>query len=300
MRDEELSEPFFEDSILRIQRTKSATPSDVTTQLRPLYAFTADELGRPPNGFIFHVSRCGSTAVANALRSSGRFRVISEAQPLNTLLLSPIVREHPNAALLLRNAAMLLGNRISREPKPYVVKFTSWNLFQIEHIHSIWPSVPWIFLYRQPVEVAASILESPVGWMTGHKSPERCRDFGIDIVNPASLSREEYVAKVLALFARKATSALGIGATVVSYDSISTPVVAEISRNFGEELSVLELRNIQRSLGLQSKDREQRNPFIQHRRQPSIAMSAAVDQWARSYFECLRETLESSCGHMRF
>jgi hypothetical protein len=289
MREEELAEPSFQESLLRIRRERPNAP-ELTTSFASLISHASHQLGAPPSGFIFHVSRCGSTLVANALRATGRFKVISEAGAINALLRSSFIHSHKGASLLLRNALMLLGNRVSTPRRPYVVKFTSWNLFQIQHIRWLWPGVPWIFLYRQPNSVAASILESPVGWMAGHQSEEDCRDLGIDANNAGSATREDYVARVLGELAGKALSVIDTAAAVIEYEKICIRVLVRVSGLFGEELSGAELRLLEQSLSIDSKDTLQVKPFRPQVRAHTAAATRAIDRWARVHFDRLPQT----------
>ena len=40
--------------------------------------------------------------------------------------------------------------------RDYFVKFDSWNTLDLALIRRAFPDVPWIFLYRDPVEVIVS------------------------------------------------------------------------------------------------------------------------------------------------
>jgi hypothetical protein len=288
MREEELAEPAFQESLVRIRRERPQA-LEIADSFASLISHDPHQLGTPPSGFIFHVSRCGSTLVANALRATGRFRVISEAGLINALLRSSFFRSHKGTPLLLRNALTLLGNRVSTQRMPYVVKFSSWNLFQIQQIRWLWPNVPWIFLYRQPTSIAASILESPVGWMAGHHSEEDCRDLGIP-TNDARGSREEYIARVLGQLASKALTEIDTAAAVIEYERLSLQLLRQVSSLFGEELTGAELRLLQQALGTDSKDRLQVKPFRPQIRVQSAEATRAIDRWARVHFDRLPQT----------
>jgi len=76
-----LREPFFEQSVRRLRTQRIVdirhTDSDVLLD--------AEETV-PPSGFIFHISRCGSTLLTNALREYPQNIVISEAHPISQAL----------------------------------------------------------------------------------------------------------------------------------------------------------------------------------------------------------------------
>lgn len=80
-------DPFFRDTILRRMR-HSPRPQRTHTEVEVLR--TLHERGRAtaPAGFVFHVSRCGSTLVARMLAASRRSLVLSEADPVNSLLIN--------------------------------------------------------------------------------------------------------------------------------------------------------------------------------------------------------------------
>src|SRR5687767_15028620 len=79
--NERLTDPFFEQTITRCLADpanllfRHETPIEV---LRELYE---EHRGIEPNGLIFHMSRCGSTLIAQMLAAVSRNIVISEARP---------------------------------------------------------------------------------------------------------------------------------------------------------------------------------------------------------------------------
>src|SRR5947209_13142624 len=77
-----LTQPFFQDSILEALRH----PYRALFQRQTPIAALGDVDALSPTGFIFHMSRCGSTLVAQMLASSRRNVVISEASPLDAAI----------------------------------------------------------------------------------------------------------------------------------------------------------------------------------------------------------------------
>jgi len=80
---EELTDPFFNRQINRLQR--AGRPMRTTT-IDQFLAVAKLVPPASPSGYICHVSRCGSTLLANAMKVEGRSTVFSEAQPLYQLL----------------------------------------------------------------------------------------------------------------------------------------------------------------------------------------------------------------------
>src|SRR5580658_4905388 len=82
--NKELREPFFHQTVARLRRAEPPA-LEFDTEAEALLALANELPPITPAGLIFHVSRCGSTLVCNALRT-GRARILSEAAPLSRLL----------------------------------------------------------------------------------------------------------------------------------------------------------------------------------------------------------------------
>ena len=112
----------------------------------------------PPHGVIFHETRCGSTLAANLLAgfAPSRSRVYSEAPPPKTALEAGNVR-------LIQDVFYLMGRRpaSSGNPKQYYqfYKIQSVGTMYIDRFTEAFPDTPWIFLYRDSVEVLQSHFE---------------------------------------------------------------------------------------------------------------------------------------------
>jgi hypothetical protein len=85
---ERLIEPFFDDSIQKRFRR----PFNLTFRHQTPFEFLGElyerSKGIKPTGFIFHLSRCGSTLVSQMLAALPQNIVISEASPLDFALRS--------------------------------------------------------------------------------------------------------------------------------------------------------------------------------------------------------------------
>ncbi|KAL7429434.1 hypothetical protein ACHAXH_002757 [Discostella pseudostelligera] len=117
----------------------------------------------PPTGFVFHESRVGSTLVANALTAMDpeSHRVYSESDPINSALnacqRSPCdIDIH---AELLRDVVYLMGRTSSPKEKHMFFKVSSIGSKRIDVMQEAFPSVPWIFVYRDPVQTMMSHMD---------------------------------------------------------------------------------------------------------------------------------------------
>mmetsp|Transcript_1970 Transcript_1970/g.4608 ORF Transcript_1970/g.4608 Transcript_1970/m.4608 type:complete len:546 (-) Transcript_1970:110-1747(-) len=110
-----------------------------------------------PNGFVFHESRVGSTLVANFLASDPLSLVFSESAPAANALLhcDACTREHK--VQLFRDVVTLMG----RSPfhQHLFFKFQSITVTHMDIALEAFPEVPWVFVYRQPVQTMMSHMD---------------------------------------------------------------------------------------------------------------------------------------------
>ena len=121
-----------------------------------------------PAGFIFHMSKCGSTLMAKVLGQPENHLVMQEPSPLHENLWQYLTQnwQHPVEPndynlLLLRNLIQTLGRVRRPQQSAFFVRFRSWNTAFVEIIRQAFPDTPCLFMYRDPVEVMASILSKP-------------------------------------------------------------------------------------------------------------------------------------------
>lgn len=117
----------------------------------------------PPTGFVFHESRVGSTLVANSLTAMDPegHRVYSESDPINSALKACELSEcdmNANVALL-RDVVYLLGRTRAPAEKRMFFKVSSIGSKRIHVMQKAFPSVPWIFVYRDPVQTMMSHMD---------------------------------------------------------------------------------------------------------------------------------------------
>jgi hypothetical protein len=209
--DRPLTEPFFEDTMraclrlpyMRFSRREAPLP--------------VPEQAAAPRGFIFHMSRCGSTLVSRMLTAAG-YRVISEAPPIDQAIRAD--RED-----WLRAIVAALGGGV-----PYFVKLDSWHIHSLTLIRAAFPLAPWIFLHRDPVEVLVSHHRRP-----GRQSVPGLMDPGTLRLEPeaAGLARDEWCARMLAAMCRAAREAqFEAGGLFIDYRQLPGAVFGGIARHF--------------------------------------------------------------------
>jgi hypothetical protein len=244
---EPLRAPFFEDDIRRALRLPFNRAFRYRTGLHDLIA-QADALdGLAPDGFIFHMSRCGSTLVAQMLAALPESIVISEAAPVDAVVQLARGLSKEDGARALRAMIAAFGRRRSGHERRYVVKLDCWHTLALPLFRRAFPDVPWVFLYRDPVEVLVSQMRQRGMQTVPEYMPPAF--YGIDAAE--SMTEEDYCACVLATVCRavldqreSAGYDLG-GRLVLNYCELPGAVGTAILPHFGiacsdEELAILQ------------------------------------------------------------
>lgn len=194
--------------------------------------------GIAPAGFIFHLSRCGSTLVSRMLATLERNLVISEAPALDQLLLlsgTGALGPPESGTMALRGLVSAIAQPRNGEDR-FFIKFDSWHVRELPAILDAFPGVPWIFLYRDPVEVLVSQRRrAGIQMVRGIIDPRRL-GLDPDAVHPAAVA--EYSARVLAQLCNAALENRGKGSGLfVNYRELPGAIFGAIARHFGLELT---------------------------------------------------------------
>jgi hypothetical protein len=289
-------EPFFSQTAARLRRERpSAEP--LLTAVEELLRAEGAGAGLEPSGFIFHASRCGSTLVANALKAIGGSLVVAEAPVIDSILglFFDEEEEGPRDLLrlaLLRAAVKALGQRLCGDERHYFVKFTNWGVVHRSQIARLWPEVPWLFLYRDPVEIIVSNLKADAAWVRVDESPREAALLnGAGPEASASMGREEHCARVVGRCCAAAAGALDERALLVNYEELSAERLVEIVGFFGIEPSAAEREEIRRVSGLYSKDPSFGRAFSADsdtkRAAATGAVREAAERWAGESYRLL-------------
>jgi Cupin superfamily protein len=254
-----------------------------------------------PSGFIFNVSRCGSTMLANALRSFKGSIVVSESEPISQLLLASTeewkdadLQKSRNAALF-RGLLRAYGQKRTAEERSLVIKFTSWNLLYIDEIRRLWPDVPCVILVRDPLEVAVSCIAKPPGWIRNQGILER---FPIAALGVQGIDTPEaaYAQALGAFFKVIAKQADGL-CHVMDYKDLNAMAITEIARFFKMPISIeRDGESLNSALSTYSKDPSASSPFTadseRKRASASDLLRYEIERWAEPYYaEVRRATL---------
>jgi hypothetical protein len=148
------TEPFHDEYLIRCwQSTTLNQLITPTTSVQSLAACAGRVPGAQPAGFIFHLSRCGSTLLSGCLSELDDAVVFSEPPVLTEVLVDPALsprykRAHVQCLIDLK-ASLFPGRRV-------VIKWNAWDIFQWALLRGLYPAVPVVVLVRDPMEILAS------------------------------------------------------------------------------------------------------------------------------------------------
>ena len=214
-----------------------------------------------PSGFMFHISRCGSTLSAKALARSPRHVVINQGGPLQRGFWATITRDWTQDAVpsadnlkAFRNLVLAMARRRNAEEAYSFVKFISWNTLYMDFAMQAFPQVPALFLYRNPVEVIASVLRetSAVLWAKGRRQAGFLT--GLDWQDTVDMGNVEYLARIFARYLELADAASGRVAHVNYVDINPDNFPAMLARGLNFDPGADELALMIEQFRFHSKD----------------------------------------------
>jgi hypothetical protein len=274
-----LTEPFFRDSAELALKRPFNLAFRRDTALAALLDWQQRRPGIAPTAFVFHASRCGSTLIARMLSRLPSHTVLSEPPPLDALLRAHY-RAPQMAAVqpdLLRALLSAYGQRRRGSERALVVKLDAWNIFELPLLRSCFPATPWIFLYRDPLEIVVSHLRQP----GSHMVPGLIGASPLAFAPEQTMSRVEFAARTTGrILAAGAEHCRRHGGLALNYDELPDAVTGRLAGVFGLEqadlLSALagSRHDAKQPLQVFASDRDGK------RRAADAEIVAAVEQWA--------------------
>lgn len=267
MADVSLSEPFFQQTVDRA-KSDGTNRGELFTEFDVLLQLEKELDSVPPTGFIFHSSRCGSTLVANACRAINHSIVLSEANAIDKL----IARFFTDAAndsvksllysVLIRGLVHALGQRRRGSEQHLFIKFACTSFAQLERITRIWPQVPWVFLYRDPIETIVSNVNDPPTWLTDDDWRVLASITGATPDEVAKMTLAERCARSIGSFYSRAYDLANDGSLLLNYKQLSVPVISNVLKFFTVSPSTQEVEAIARASGVYAKEVSGTRPFV--------------------------------------
>jgi hypothetical protein len=273
------TEPFFDDSVRAALRNPSVR---AFRHKAPL----AESPGMTPSGFIFHMSRCGSTLISRTLASLSRTLVISEAAPIDDAI-------RTNNVEWFRWMVQALGRRRADETH-YFIKLDAWHIRNLPLIRAAFPLTPWVFVFRDPLEVLVSQSESPGKLaLPGAMDPQ---SLGRSIEEITTLGREEWCARVLAGFCQSALDGRNDPKSLfLNYRQLPDVMWGSLAEHFSLALTSDELTRMQDAAKFDAKSPSR--AFEPDTRRKQSAASAAIGGLAAKWLNPLHNELEKLTLH---
>lgn len=159
----------------------------------------------PLGGFILRMSRCGSTLIAQALKAWQHTRVLSEPGVFDTALMAALAGGNPGW-LAVRGVLAALRQPASTD-RGVVMKLDAWHALALTPLRALLPSVPWLFVYRDPLEVLVSHAREP----GRHTGPGMLPETWLGAAPAAPLSPIEHAARVLGAICAAVIPQVGAG-----------------------------------------------------------------------------------------
>jgi hypothetical protein len=226
---ERFLEPFFDQTVSRLVSRPFNRVFRRRTDVGVLQDWAARRPGLAPDGFIFHMSRCGSTLVAQMLAARSDSIVLSEPAPFDAMLRPPSTVDQPQHIKWLQALVSAMGQPSLGRERHLFIKLDCWHILDLSLIRRAFPSVPWVFLCREPRQVMASHLrQRGVQTVPGLLDP---RLFGIEPEVALTMPGAEYCARVLGRIC--AAAAVAPGGGLVNYSQLPDAVFEIILPRFG-------------------------------------------------------------------
>ena len=201
----------------------------------------------PLKALVSHASRCGSTLVAQMLAQLSTHVVMSEPPMVDAILrihshLPDVTREAQ--IRWLRALIFALGQAPAAE-QHLVIKLDAWHVRDHALLAEAFPAVPWIFLFRDPVEIAASMFTQPSAYMAAGMVTAYS---GLAEGQASGMRMEHFVARALGIVFDAAVPLCETqGVTPVPYPSLPSAVWTRLGDVMGLSGDASELATLQQA-----------------------------------------------------
>jgi hypothetical protein len=289
-----LAHPFFDQSVRHLLESVDNVrrfSGSLEALLGPGEAVAAFA----PTAFIFHVSRCGSSALVNALQQIKHGVVAAEPPAISGLLaLHDWSAEEVRLESCLRALVWRLGALRRSPAAPFFVKLISWAALRIGLFAKLWPHTPWIFVTRSPAEVVVAQLENrnaARGWLSWRHAEAQVRALtGWEPAWISQASDAEYCARMVGDLLRCAADRRE-GRILLHYPEIDADGVERLLGRLELSPGAAESHAIRQSLRLHSKEPGRTPFFIPDDRikqgRVTAEIRSACRRWADPTYEAL-------------
>lgn len=256
-----------------------------------------------PSGFIFHMSRCGSTILAKALARSPQNIVIIEGDTLNENLWSYLTNNwrepvalSDDKVLIFKHLILAMGKRRVTDHQGYFIKFRSWNVLFLDFIMQVFPDVPSLFLYRDPIEVLVSSKRRVNQGMQVFKGTAAGAYMtGQTAQQTAKISNLSYYTKFYINYIKTALESPTEKLVHLNYNDLTKANFSSILKNaFNYTPAAEQLSLMEEQFDYHSRDDSNRTRFVSDRTEKQQAATAEIQTLAEGELMSLYSQLEES------
>ncbi len=296
-----LTQPLFRDSVTHALRQPFNLAFRRETPVDALREWRAASPGLEPTAFLYHASRCGSTLVARMLAALDTHIVVSEPPMLDAVLsahrLVPDPAQAPRIEWL-RGLVSALAQPRNGEAA-CVVTLDAWTVLDLDLMRKAFPDTPWIYLYRDPLEIAVSQLRERAAFMIPGVVSSVAEIF--DPQELGGMRPEEFVARVLGKMLEAGNAGcMHAGGPALRYDELPQALWTSHRQLLGvrdDPHSLEALRNAARR-STESPHTELGTDPQRQQCAASSGLRALVDRWAAPAYRALERTRSGAPGNM--
>ncbi|XDF33975.1 sulfotransferase family protein [Paracidovorax avenae] len=285
--------PFFADGVQNAMQWPFHQAFRRQTPLADLIGWAQASLGLQPSGIVFHVSRCGSTLVTQAFAALDDHVALSEPPPLDDLLRADhrLPGLDPAQALLATRAFASTWARPSPPGRHghLVIKCDCWATALAGRISEAWPDTPWLFLYRDPLEVLVSQMQQRAAYLIPG-GPLGVNPAGIPFDEALRMGPEAYCARSLgSIYAAMVREFRPDRTLLIDYRQLPAAIPGDIAPHFGMQPGAQAIERMQATFGVHAKNPS--HPFTpdagrKHREAPQRLRELA-QEWIAPHYDAL-------------
>ena len=253
--NKDFTEPFFDDTIAACRKLPEngfLQKRMSSTDVLPDWVKEVNVI--EPTAFIFHISRCGSTLISQMLGMQPSNIILSEV-PFFDELLRYGKKQHCMPGILpqLKAAIGLHAAKRNEDHQQLFIKADSWHIHFYKEFRTLYPTVPFFLLYRQPDEVLRS--QQKKRGMQALPNFLEAAIFGFDEDKIATMQLDEYMGIVIESYLDAFVEVLQKDrlAYAVNYHDGAMQIVDTIAAVTGLQISGSEKMLMQKRAGFHAK-----------------------------------------------
>ncbi len=283
------TDPFFEKWVAAL-RSRVPPAREHETELSSLAKSVGHLPEIEPAGIIFHVSRCGSTLLSNALSAGEDVFAIGEAPAVEKAMqmaASGAPRAARVGARALKDICRAFAHyRASAAPR-LIVQTGMAAVTRLRAVRSMWPTVPCVMLIRDPLEVAVSNLQTPPkALLEWYDEPSKCF-FPVPGEVPAR-GIEEFCAWLVGPICSEALEQLDDKCMLLDYRDLTPAAALRVAEYFSVRLSDDERDSLRRAFLSNAKHGGEFKPDADRKKRAATAsLAESVARWALGPYHAL-------------